>query len=821
MKKNLFYLVLLILCMTSPAYAYNSDGKLFNDGWLFYSGEVDGAQQVNFQDKSWKNIDLPHDWAIYEPFSDEYNARTGGLPVYGTGWYRKHFKADNSWKGKTVRIAFDGAMADSHVWINGHFLGNRPYGYIGFEYEISKYLKFGQDNVIAVRLTPKDLSSRWYPGAGIYRNTWIKVDNDVYVGQYGTFITTPTVTKKLATIQIITNLENKSDKAKEIKVVHEVSDASGKVVLTFKDKTTISADSNGISEIYAKYANPKLWSIEHPNLYYVKTTVYDGDNVEDVYKSKFGFRTIKFKEDGFYLNGKKVRFRGVCLHHDNGPLGTELNVRADERKLQILKDMGVNAIRTSHNPQSPEFLDLCDRMGFVVLAEAFDEWTIGKVENGYHVWFDKWAITDISDMVRRDRNHPSIIMWSLGNEILEQHDKIKGWTVAKKLGDAVHKLDLTRPTTCGFNSYPSPFDSNMAQQVGASGMNYKPAYYKEVHANYPNLLIYGSETESCTSSRGVYHLPIEKYNKHKSLQVTSYDIVGPPWAYPPDIEFYYESKNPFIMGEFMWTGFDYLGEPTPYAGRDNSTNGHWNQDWPSHSSYFGACDLCGLPKDRYYLYQSQWTTKPMVHILPHWNWKDSGHKVIPVFVYTNAEEVELFLNGKSLGRKVKGVDKTIIPISFNNCPDSIFASPYRLSWNVSYIPGTLVAKAYKNGKLVATQSVSTASRPYKVTMSADRNVISADGKDLSYITVRVEDKNGNLCPNADNLINFSVKGAGILKSVGNGNSISLESFKDNKIKAFSGECVLIVQSSKNSGDIEIKASSRKLHSCELKIATKN
>jgi len=809
MKKTIG-LILMTFCIVLTTNAYNGDGVSFNDGWLFHKGEAEGAENAQYQDKSWEKLNLPHDWAIYGPFDIKYNPRCGGLPFYGTGWYKKYFTAKKSWEGKTVRIAFDGAMSNSYVWINGHFLGNRPYGYIGFEYDVTKYLKPGKENVLAVRLTPKDLSSRWYPGAGIYRNTWIKIDDAVHVGQYGTSITTPTLTEELGVVQIETELVNNSASDKNVIVKHQITNKKGELVLTLKDKVHIKANSEGLSQIYSPLENPELWSIENPALYKVKTIVLEGNKECDVFNSRFGFRTIRFEHDGFFLNNKKVHFKGVCLHMDNGPLGVELNIRSDQRKLEILKSMGVNAIRTSHNPQSPEFLDLCDEMGFIVLDEAFDEWEMPKVENGYHVWFDKWAVTDIKDMVRRDRNHPSVIMWSLGNEIREQNDKQKGWTVAKKLGDAVRTIDLTRPVTCGMDVYPAPFNDNFAQQLGISGINYKPGYYAELYKKYPDLLYYGSETESCTSSRGIYHLPVEKYQTHKSKQVTSYDIVCPSYAYPPDIEFFYEKQNPQIMGGFIWTGFDYLGEPTPYGEIDN---------WPSRSSYFGAVDLAGFPKDRFYLYQSEWTKKPMVHILPHWNWKGMEGNNIPVFVYTNADEVDLFLNGKSLGKKVKGVDKTTIPVHFSNYTGDTFNSPYRLSWNVPYKKGSLTAKAYKNGLLVAEQNVNTAGKPEKVIMSPDRKIIKADGKDLSYITVRIEDKEGNLCPNADNLVHFSVKGDGILKAVGNGNSVTTESFQDNKRKAFSGMCLLIVQSKNQPGIISVKASSNDLSSSKIEIET--
>ena len=499
-------------------------------------------------------------------------------------------------------------------------------------------------------------------------------------------------------------------------------------------------------------------------------------------------------------------------------MGAAFNRRADERKLQIMKEMGANAIRTSHNPPASEFLDLCDELGFVVLDEAFDEWLKPKVPNAYSNYFKEWAERDLTDLIKRDRNPPSVIMWSIGNEILEQSDKQQGFTVAKFLADICRKVDPTRPSTAGFNYYPAPFNFNMAQQVDIAGMNYKPAVYDEVQGSYPDLLIYGSETSSCTSSRGVYHLPIEKYLKHQSLQVTSYDLIGPPWAYPPDMEFHFLEKNPRIMGEFIWTGFDYLGEPTPFGGKDNSTNGYWNSDWPSRSSYFGAVDLCGLPKDRFYLYQSQWSDKPMVHILPHWNWKKGMN--IPVYVYTNCDEAELFLNGKSLGKRVKGRDLTTILVDFKYYKEKTFASKYRLSWDVPYEPGTLTVKAYKAGKLIAEKTMTTAGRPARIALIPDRKSIQADGQDLSYVTVRIEDKDGNLCPEADNLVNFSVEGAGHFKAVGNGNAATTESFCVPYRKVFSGMCMLIVQSDKaKKGQIRVTASSKGLKKASLEITS--
>ncbi|MCW2119049.1 glycoside hydrolase family 2 TIM barrel-domain containing protein [Flavobacterium sp. 7A] len=793
----------------------------FNDSWKFFNAEADGAEQANFNDSKWRNLSLPHDWAIEGPFDYKHNARTGGLPVTGTGWYRKNFKMPQDAKGKVVRIEFEGAMYDAHVWVNGQFIGNRPNGYIGFEFDISKYLKYdGSDNTIAVRLRPQDLASRWYPGAGLYRSVWMKIDETVHVGHWGSYITTPTVTAEKAVVQNETTVVNKENKKVSVIVKHEYFSPAGKSVSTVDEMIEIAPNSSKVSALYSFILKPERWDTETPNLYKTVTTLTQNGKVVDTYETKIGLRSIAFTKDGFFLNNKKVRFNGVCLHHDNGSLGSAVYKRADQRKLQMMKDMGTNAIRTSHNPPSTEFLEVCDELGLLVLDESFDMWKMPKVENGYSMFFDEWAERDLKDMIRRDRNHPSIVMWSTGNEILEQGDKKNGWKVAKMLNDYCKEVDPSRPTTMGMNNYSNPYDNNFAQQVDIAGVNYKPSKYSEIRANYPELPFYGSETSSCTSSRGIYHLPIEKYEKHASKHVTSYDIIGPSWAYPPDIEFHFQEENPFVMGEFIWTGFDYLGEPTPYGGRDNSTNGHWNGDWPSHSSYFGAVDLAGFPKDRFFLYQSHWSTKPMIHLLPHWNWKGMEGKEIPVYCYTNVDEAELFVNGKSMGRKVKGKDLTEIKVNFIRYEPKTFQSKYRLSWNVPYEPGTIKVVGYKNGKAVNEEVIRTAGKPAKISLSVDRSKITADGQDLAYVTVKIQDKDGNLVPDADNLVNFSVNGVGTLVGVDNGNQISLESFIEPKRKAFSGMCLAILKSSKSSGKITLKATSKSLKSAEVTIETK-
>ncbi|MEO1451294.1 MAG: glycoside hydrolase family 2 TIM barrel-domain containing protein, partial [Bacteroidota bacterium] len=554
-----------------------------------------------------------------------------------------------------------------------------------------------------------------------------------------------------AVIQQETEVVNKSNAEKTITVRQSYLAPDGKEVATAEEDVKVAAKSQKTVGQFTNLANPMRWDMDSPHLYKAVTTLVVDGKVLDTYESRFGIRTISYDVDGFYLNGRKVRFQGVCLHHDNGALGAAVYRRADQRKLEIMKEMGVNAIRTSHNPPSREFLELCDEMGLLVQDEAFDVWKLEKVPNGYNKFFDEWGETDLKDMLRRDRNHPSIVMWSIGNEIIEQRDAHRdGWEAAKRLHDFVKEVDKTRPTSAGFNYYPGPYDNNMVQQIDIIGMNYKPLRYGEVREKYPQMPLFGSETSSCTSSRGVYHLPIEKYKTHPSLQVTSYDLIGPPWAYPPDIEFHFLEKNPHSMGEFIWTGFDYLGEPTPYGGRDNNTDGYWNADWPSRSSYFGAADLCGFPKDRYFLYQSQWTSEPMIHLLPHWNWAGMEGQNIPVYCYTNCDEAELFVNGKSMGRRVKGKDLTNIKVKFFRYESDNFDSPYRLSWEVPYEAGEIKVVGYKNGKKTVEKAIQTAGKPYQISLAVDREEISADGRDLAYVTVRILDKAGNLCPMADN-----------------------------------------------------------------------
>ncbi|CDF79799.1 beta-galactosidase (GH2) [Formosa agariphila KMM 3901] len=799
----------------------------FNENWLFLKDTIPNGETIALDDSSWRTLNLPHDWAIEGPFDKKNNARNGGLPIDGIAWYRKHFTIDSKYQNKHVSIEFDGVMDNSTVFINGHNVGERHYGYSGFEYDLTPFIKFGENNVIAVQLAPEILSERWYPGAGIYRNVRLKINENVHIPQWGTFITTPKVTSDMAEVNIETKIKNTTNKTQEVVLETTILDTKNTSVAVSSKKITLSNNAQDKQTQVINVPNPLLWDIGKPNLYKAISRIKIDNVLVDEFETEFGIRTIAFKKEGFYLNGKAVELNGVCMHHDLGPLGAAVNYRATERQMQIMQQMGANALRTSHNPPSTELLQVCDRLGIVVIDEAFDEWKEAKVPNGYHKYFDQWAETDLRDMIKRDRNHPSVIMWSIGNEILEQGKK-DGWKIAKMLNDICHNEDNSRPTTAGFNYYPASFVNKLAHQIDVVGVNYKPAYYGEIREQNPEMIFYGSETSSQTSTRGYYDLPLDSDVKRETRQVSSYDVtVGPPWAYSPDVEFAAQEANPHSLGEFIWTGFDYLGEPTPYGGRDNSTNGYWNDDWPSHASYFAPVDLCGFPKDRFYLYQSQWTTEPMVHVLPHWNWEGKEGQTIPVYAYTNCDEVELFVNGKSFGKKIKGKDLTDVFTEYRGFKDSgyefkkgIYKSKYRLSWNVPYQPGSIKVIAYKNGKEIVSKEIKTAGKPAKIKLIADRSSIDADGKDLSFITVRIEDKDGNLCPNADNLVNFHVKGAGVLEAVGNGNSASLESFQENFIKAFYGQCLLIVKSTKDMGEIHIEATSKTLDSDSLTIETK-
>ncbi len=820
-------LVLLVVPIDLPAagaVAISGARRLsFNDGWRFHRGEAPGAERPGFNDSQWIKVRLPHDWAIAGPFDPKLNPHTAALPIFGTGWYRKAFTLPASAKGRYFSIEFDGAMSNARVWLNGRELGGRPYGYIGFSFDLTPYLHFdGQENVLAVCLTPEDHSSRWYPGAGIYRNVWLDITGPLHVARWGTYVTTPEVSDEASAVHVRTELRNRAQADADVTLRTSILDVSGKVVSQTSNNALIPATGNQTVSAALTVVRPHRWDISDPYLYTLVSEVLQGQHVVDRYVTPFGIRSIAFdKNRGFLLNGRKVKLHGVCLHHDLGALGAAVNRRATERELQIMQGMGVNAIRTSHNPPSPELLELADRMGLLVMDEAFDMWRIPKVANGYSKYYDKWSEPDIRDMVRRDRNHPSVILWSIGNEVPEQRSP-NGWEEAKRLAGFVRQEDPTRPTTAAFDQWQDAIRNRLAEQVDIPGFNYKPTHYEEVLKDHPDWIIFGSETASCVSSRGTYHLPIEKYKKHPSLQLSSYDIIAPPWAYCPDVEFTYQDKLPQLLGEFVWTGFDYLGEPTPYFGDPYFKDGATVEtDWPARSSYFGIVDLAGFPKDRYYLYQSVWTKKPMVHLLPHWNWDKPG-QVIPVMAYSNADEIELFLNGKSLGRKKRFSDTWEMPVGANISEDGKFATRYRLIWQVPYRPGILRAVAYQGGKQVAVDEVRTAGTPARISLAPDRRTLSADGDDLSFVTVRIEDKNGNLCPAADNLVQFKVAGQGVIAAVDNGNAATTEPFQADHRRAFNGLALLILRSRPGRpGRIHITATSEGLAQGETEIVSRS
>jgi beta-galactosidase len=791
----------------------------FNDDWRFFKGDASGAEAPDFQDSAWRSLRLPHDWAIEGPFDSKWNPHTGGLPISGTGWYRKHFSVADSLRGRYLSIEFDGAMMNSRVWLNGHELGGRPYGYIGFSVDLTPYLHYGtEENVLAVRLTPEENSSRWYPGAGIYRNVWLEVTGPVHVARWGTYVTTPDVSNASATVQVKTELRNRDKQETNVVLRTSVVDAEGRQVARQTNDAAVAAGGAQTVSTTLAVSRPQRWDIEHPYLYTVVSEVMNGTRVVDRYTTPVGIRTIAFDRDkGFQLNGRGVRLQGVCNHHDLGALGAAVNRRAIERQLQILKAAGVNALRTSHNPPSPEVLEACDRLGVVVMDEAFDVWKTQKVRNGYQKYFDEWSERDLRDMARRDRNHPSIILWSIGNEIMEQ-GQADGWQIAKRLTGFFHEEDPTRPTTAAFNRWADAIKNKLAENVDIPGFNYQPSHYEQIEREHPSWIIFGSETASAVSSRGVYHLPLEDYPKHPSLQISSYDVVAASWAMPPDVEWTYADKLGNILGEFIWTGFDYLGEPTPFFGQGAKRE----TDWPSRSSYFGMVDLAGFPKDRYYLYQSHWTTTPMVHVVPQsWNWEGREGLNIPVMVYSNADQVELFLNGRSLGRKARFSEPVELPVGKIISEDRKFISKYRLMWQVPYAPGVLKAVGYQNGKQVTADEVHTAGAPAKIRLVADRATITADGDDLSFVTVRIEDKDGNLCPAADNLVHFSVTGAGAIRAVDNGNAATVEPFQASERKAFSGMALAIVGAAPGKpGKIRVTATADGLLAGTVELTTK-
>lgn len=768
------------------------------EGWKFSKGSHEGAATKTFNDRGWQAVTVPHDWAIYGPFDKEIDkqvvaitqnnekvasektGRTGALPYIGEGWYRNTFRLPFFQKGQKAILLFEGAMSEPKVYLNGEKVGEWSYGYSYFFFDISDKLLPGQENLLAVHLQNVGQSSRWYPGAGLYRKVSIIVKKAENIDQWGTYITTPMITPEMAKVKIKTKVSGAG-----LRLVTEILDAEGNRVAT---DTALKNFSNEFEQAIG-VAQPKLWSPESPYLYKAITRLYAGDVLKDEVTTRFGIRQIGYSPaTGFTLNGKTRKFKGVCLHHDLGPLGAAVNVAALRRQMRILKDMGCDAIRSAHNMPSLEQLELADEMGFLFLAESFDEWARPKVKNGYARFFAMDAEKDIVNLVRATRNHPSIVMWSSGNEVPDQHGA-EGAKRAKWLQEIFHREDPTRPVTVGMDQVKATMQSGFGALLDIPGLNYRTHLYEEAYKAFPQGILLGSETASTVSSRGVYKFPVVKgiEKQYPDLQSSSYDLEYCSWSNLPEDDFILQDDKPWVIGEFVWTGFDYLGEPTPY-----------DDKWPSRSSYFGMADLAGLPKDRYYLYRSRWNTnEETLHILPHWNWPGREGQTTPVFVYTSYDSAELFINGKTMGVQRKRKDGT---------PQE----RYRLMWmNVNYSPGTVKVVAFgPDGKPAAEKTMVTAGKPHRLLLEPDRTALSADGEDISFVTVTVVDKNGIPCPDAALPLQFSVKGAGSFRAACNGDATSLEPFHLPTMKTFSGKLVVLVQATDKAGDIELNVTGK-------------
>lgn len=855
---SLITLLLLVTGCTSPQESITGESRSldFTADWTFRLGDDAAAARPDYDDSAWRKLNLPHDWAIEGDFSKDNPSGTGGgaLPG-GIGWYRKTFTADKADEGKRYRIDFDGVYMNSTVYINGHELGTRPYGYISFSYDLTPYIQWGGKNVLAVRVdNAEQPNSRWYSGCGIYRNVWLTKLNPVHVAQWGTYVTAEEVSEKSALLKIRTRLQYDAD----AQMTDSVLQPDGTYVLFDSEivpvmdvvlqSQLLDADGNVKGEVISEaqltpaapqeveqeisVPSPRLWSVRTPYIYKVASILRDKQTGEvlDTYYTPTGIRTFRFDaQKGFILNGEPMKINGVCMHHDLGCLGAAVNVRAIERQLEILKEMGCNGIRCSHNPPAPELLDLCDRMGFIVMDETFDMWRKKKTRHDYARYFNEWHERDLTDLVVRDRNHPSVFMWSIGNEVLEQWTDAKADTLSleeanlilnfghsadmlakegersvnslltKKLADMVKALDPTRPVTSGCNE-PSP--NNHLFRSGALdiiGFNYHDDWFAGVPENFPGKPFIVTESVSGLMTRGYYRMPSdsmfiwpERWDKpfqDASFSCSSYDNCHVPWGNRHEGTLRHVKNNDFISGQYIWTGFDYIGEPTPYG-------------WPARSSYFGIVDLAGFPKDVYYMYQSEWRPdKTVLHLFPHWNWTP-GQDIDLWAYYNNADEVELFVNGISQGVRSKGQDD------------------FHVTWRVKYEPGTVKAVSRKDGKVVAEQEIRTAGEPAQIRLTPDRTLLQADGKELSFVTVEILDKDGNLCPNADNDVTFAVEGAGFIAGVDNGSPVSMERFKANHRKAFYGKCLLVVQNNGEAGNVKVTATGEALEKAAISLKVK-
>ncbi len=810
MKFNQFTFLFcgLIMCSVVSNAQVRTTFEL-SDEWKFFKDKSDLAYQKDFDDADWESVKVPHDWAIKGPFDKEIDkqniaivqnnekiatektGRTGALPYTGEGWYRNKFTLPNYTTGQKVLVIFEGAMSEPQVFINGKKVGEWGYGYSYFYFDITNQVIADGPNTIAVQLNNRALSSRWYPGAGLYRKVQIVVKNNESIDQWGTYVTTPFISPELAKVNIKTKVSGEN-----IQLVTHILNTDGDTLATDRSVTPFGDefDQN------IKVANPMLWSPESPTLYTAITQLYQGKNLKDEVSTRFGIREINYDPKmGFSLNGVVRKFKGVCLHHDLGPLGAAINRAALRRQLVILKDMGCDAVRSSHNMPSIEQLELCDEMGLMFLAESFDEWARPKVDSGYHRFFDTYAEKDVVNLVQATRNHPSIIMWSAGNEVPDQWGS-EGAKRAKWLQDIFHREDPTRPVTVGMDQVKATMQSGFGALLDVPGLNYRLHLYKEAHEAFPQGMILGSETASTVSSRGIYKFPVvqAKMKQYDDFQCSSYDLECCSWSNVPDEDFVLQDDMPWVIGEFVWTGFDYLGEPTPY-----------DTKWPSRSSYFGINDLAGLPKDRFYLYRSRWnTTDETLHLLPHWNWEGREGETTPVFVYTSYESAELFVNGESMGVQRKHTETP--------------QTRYRLMWmDVKYEPGSIKVVAYdQKGQAAAEKEIRTAGEPHQIVLEPDRTVINADGEDLAFVTVSVVDHQGVPCPTASQQLKFAVTGAGNFRAACNGDPTSLEMFHLPTMKLFSGKLVVLVQADHKAGEIELKVSGENLKPASITLISR-
>jgi beta-galactosidase len=797
----------------------------FDFGWKFFMGDAPGAREPAFADASWKDVDLPYDWSIEGPLSESAARGQGRSLPAGIGWYRKRFSIPESYRTRKVVIEFDGVYQLSEVWINGQYLGRRPNGYVSFSYDLTPHLKYGGDNVIAVKADNSHRpNSRWYTGSGVYRHTWLLVTNQVHVAHWGTFVTTPQVDADAAIVQIKTRVQNDGKGAAECVVTSAVLDRDGNPIQPAQASASQSVAANGEAEFVqqVRVAKPNLWSIDNPYLYKVRNSVMERGRVVDAYDTVVGIRRAEFDADrGFLLNGKPVKLNGMNIHHDCGSVGTAVPERVWERRLELLKAMGCNAIRTAHNPYAPEFMDLCDKLGFLVMNEMFDEWRQNKNPGGYGLYFDEWSERDVTSFVRRDRNHPSVVLWSAGNEIGEQVST-DGVETLRRLVGIFHKEDPTRPVTMGCDRIAANLGG---REVGTppeflalldvAGYNYsdrrreraEKAYSDDRHA-FPARKFVGTENEVMGGVRGDYS---ELVPPGPGIPSSTGDATPElPRALSPNhrgtaIEQLVKFTRiyNYASGDFLWSGFDYVRE----------------SGWPTTPS--GVMDACGFPKEGYYFCQSQWTDKPMIHLFPHWTWKGKEGKVIPVLCYTNCDTVELFVNGEPFGLQGYWFPRIGYwprqSVGRSTAPRT--TSDLHLAWTVPYQPGTLKAVGTKDGKVVLEVEVATAGEPAAIELTVDRNAIAADRRDVAHFTVRILDAQGRVVPVADNDVSFEIQGEGKIIGVDNGDVMSVESFKGNRRKAFNGLCLAIVQSTVKPGRIQMTATSPGLKSSSVTVTT--